>query len=139
MNGIRHDVNTYVRRKVLKENKRVLLIAPAQVLNSMWGEKLKDAGANVRERISMEALGREDILDKLKKFKNIDFVLIDESQNFRSKNANRRLNLMKLMTMGKRKQALMLTATPINNSIMDLYYQLSVITLEQDDYFARTI
>ena len=128
-----------VRRKVLKENRRVLLIAPAQVLNSMWGEKLKDAGANVRERISMEALGREDILDKLKKFKNIDFVLVDESQNFRSKNANRRLNLMKLMTMGKRKQALMLTATPINNSIMDLYYQLSVITLEQDDYFARTI
>ena len=128
-----------VRQKVLKEGKKVLLIAPAQVLHSMWGEKLKDVGANVRERISMEALGREDILDQLKKFKNIDFVLIDESQNFRSKNANRRINLMKLMTMGKRKQAVLLTATPINNSIMDLYYQLSVITLEQDDYFARTI
>lgn len=128
-----------VRQKVLKEGKKVLLIAPAQVLDSMWGEKLKDVGANVRERISMEALGREDMLDKLKKFKNIDFVLIDESQNFRSKNANRRINLMKLMTMGKRKQAVLLTATPINNSIMDLYYQLSIITLEQDDYFARTI
>lgn len=128
-----------MRQKVLKEGKKALLIAPAQVLDSMWGEKLKDAGANVREKISMEALGREEILEKLKRFKNIDFVLIDESQNFRSKNANRRINLMKLMTMGKRKQAVLLTATPINNSIMDLYYQLSIITLEQDDYFARTI
>ncbi len=128
-----------VRQKVLKEGKRVLLVAPSQVLHSMWTEKLKEVDINVREKITMESLGREDTIETLGKYRNIDLVLIDESQNFRSKNANRRKNLMKLMSIGKRKQAILLTATPINNSLMDLYYQLSVITGGDDSYFYRTI
>ena len=128
-----------VRQKVLKEGKRVLLVAPSQVLHSMWKEKLKEVDINVRETLTMESLGREDIIERLGKYRNIDLVLIDESQNFRSKNANRRKNLMKLMSIGKRKQAILLTATPINNSLMDLYYQLSIITGGEDSYFYRHI
>ncbi len=128
-----------VRQKVLKEGKRVLLVAPSQVLHSMWKEKLKEVDINVRETLTMESLGREKILEDLGKYKNIDLVLIDESQNFRSKNANRRKNLMKLMSVGKRKQAILLTATPINNSLMDLYYQISIITGGEDSYFSRHI
>lgn len=128
-----------VRQKILKEGKKVLLIAPAQVLHSMWEEKLKDVDIHVRETLTMESLGREAVLEDLGKYRNIDMVLIDESQNFRSKNANRRKNLMKLMSVGKRKQAVLLSATPINNSLMDLYYQLSIITGGEDSYFYRTI
>ena len=128
-----------VRQKVLKEGKKVLLIAPSQVLNSMWKEKLKEVDINVREMLTMESLGREEIIETLGKYRNIDLVLIDESQNFRSKSANRRKNLMKLMSIGKRKQAILLTATPINNSLMDLYYQLSIITGGDDTYFYRHI
>ncbi len=128
-----------VRQKILKEGKKVLLIAPSQVLNSMWKEKLKEVDINVREMLTMESLGREEIIETLGKYKNIDLVLIDESQNFRTKSANRRKNLMKLMSVGKRKQAILLTATPINNSLMDLYYQLSIITGGNDDYFSRQI
>ena len=128
-----------VRQKVLKEGRKVLLIAPSQVLNSMWKEKLKEVDINVREMLTMESLGREDIIEKLGKYRNIDLVLIDESQNFRTKSANRRKNLMKLMSIGKRKQAILLTATPINNSLMDLYYQLSIITGGDDTYFYRHI
>ena len=128
-----------VRQKVLKEGKKVLLIAPAQVLHSMWEEKLKDVDIHVREMITMESLGNKSIFDNFERFRNIDFVLIDESQNFRSKTAQRRQNLMKLMSFGKRKQAVLLSATPVNNSIMDLYYQLSIITGGDDSYFYRTI
>jgi len=128
-----------IRQKVLNENKKVMLIAPAQVLSSMWEEKLKDADINIREKITIESLGRDNALEDIHKYKKIDFVLIDESQNFRSKNAKRRANLMKLMSVGRRKQAILLSATPINNSIMDLYYQLSIITREDDAYFAKTI
>lgn len=128
-----------MRQKVLKEGKKVLLVAPSQVLNSMWEEKLKEVDINVREKLTMESLGREKIIDTLDKYKNIDLVLIDESQNFRSKNTNRQKNLMRLMSVGKRKQAILLTATPINNSLMDLYYQLSIITGGDDSYFYRTI
>ena len=128
-----------MRQKVLREGKRVLLVAPAQVLHSMWAEKLKEVDINVRETLTMESLGREDIIGTLGRYRNIDLVLIDESQNFRSKGANRRKNLMKLMSIGKRKQAILLTATPINNSLMDLYYQLSIITGGEDSYFYRHV
>ena len=128
-----------IREKILKEGKKVLLIAPAQVLDSMWEEKLKDVDIKVREMLTMEALGRESILDELGKYRNIDMILIDESQNFRSKAANRRINLMKLMSIGKAKQVVLLSATPINNSIMDLYYQLSIITGGNDSYFYKTV
>jgi len=128
-----------IRQKILKEGKRVLLVAPAQVLDSMWREKLKEVDINVRETLTMESLGRESIVETLGKYRNIDLVLIDESQNFRSSSANRRKNLMRLMSIGKRKQAILLTATPINNSLMDLYYQLSIITGGDDSYFYRHV
>ena len=128
-----------IRQKILQEGKKVLLIAPAQVLHSMWEEKMKDVDIKVRETLTMESLGRDSILDDLKKYRKIDLVLIDESQNFRSRGAARRENLMKLMSVGKKKQAVLLSATPINNSLMDLYYQLSIITGGDDSYFYKTI
>ena len=128
-----------LRQKILKENRKVLLVAPSQVLRSMWDKKLREAGLSVRKQVTMESLGREDSLERWYEYKNIDFVLVDESQNFRSKNANRSANLTKIMTLGKRKQALLLSATPINNSIMDLYHQLSIITRTDDKYFWRSI
>ena len=128
-----------LRQKILRERRRVLLVAPSQVLNSMWDKKLRESGISVRKAITMESLGREDALENWREYRGIDFVLIDESQNFRSKNANRSRNLAKIMTIGRQKQALLLSATPINNSIMDLYYQVSIITRQDDAYFWRTI
>ena len=128
-----------LRQKILKEHRRVLLVAPSQVLRSMWDKKLREAGLSVRKQVTMESLGRENSLENWYEYKNIDFVLVDESQNFRSKNANRSTNLARIMTIGKRKQALLLSATPINNSIMDLYHQISIITRGDDAYFWRSI
>ncbi len=128
-----------LRQKILKEGRRALLVAPSQVLRSMWDKKLKESGISVYKQVTMESLGRENALERWNEYRNIDFVLIDESQNFRSKNANRSRNLAKIMTIGKSKQALLLSATPINNSIMDLYYQMSIITRGDDSYFWRTI
>ena len=125
-----------MRQKILDEGKKVMLVAPAQVLHGMWEEKLKEVDISVREMVTMERMGREDFLDDLWKYRKIDFVVIDESQNFRSKTARRRDNLMKMLSMGQRStQVLLLTATPINNSLMDLYYQLSIITKGADDHF----
>ncbi len=128
-----------IRQKIFYEGRKAMLVAPAQVLDSMWGAKLQEMGITVRQTASMESMGREGFLDELRKYRNIDFVIIDESQNFRSKNAQRRLNLMKMLSIGKPKQVLLLTATPINNSLMDLYYQLSIITKGKDDYFWETV
>ena len=128
-----------IRQKILNEGKKAMLVAPAQVLDSMWGAKLREVDIAVRQTASMESMGREGFLDGLRKYRNIDFVLIDESQNFRSKNAQRRVNLMRMLSVGRPKQVLLLTATPINNSLMDLYYQLYIITKGKNDYFWETV
>ena len=128
-----------LRQKILKENRRVLLVAPSQVLNTMWNKKLREAGLSVRKQVTMESLGREDALERHYEYTNIDFVLVDESQNFRTKNSNRSQNLGKIMTLGKKKQALLLSATPINNSIMDLYHQIRIFTRGDNAYFWRSI
>ena len=124
-----------MRQKMFGEESKIMLVAPAQVLRSVWTEKLKEAGIVVRHMVTMEEMGREGFIDDRRKYKNIDLVVVDESQNFRSKNAQRRQNLMRLLSVGVSKRVLLLTATPINNSLMDLYYQLSIITKEKDDYF----
>ena len=128
-----------MRRKAFRENrKKILLIAPSQVLKGMWEARLKDADINIRETLTMEELGRDRILNRLHEFDQIDMVVIDESQNFRSKTANRRKYLMKLLSRGNKKHVLLLSATPINNSLMDLYYQLSIITRGNNAYFYNT-
>ena len=126
-----------ISKKMFQENRKVLLVAPAQVLKTMWATKLQEIGIRVRKEITMESLGRDEVMENLNQYRNIDFVIVDESQNFRSKTAKRTENLAKIMSVGKRKQVLLMSATPINNSIMDLYYQISIITRRDDTYFSR--
>ena len=122
-----------VMHKKMVEGKRVLLIAPAQVRDTVWRAKLEEAQINART-IGTEELGRKTF--DISKYKRYDFVIIDESQNFRSGTANRYRNLMKMTAMGRRKQFLLMSATPVNNTLMDLYYQISIITGGRDDRFA---
>ena len=122
-----------VMRKKMAEGKKVLLIAPAQIRDTVWKDKLEEVQINARI-IGTEELSRKDF--DVFKYKKYDFVVVDESQNFRSSTAGRRLNLMKIMSMGRRrKQVLLMSATPVNNSLMDLYYQISIITGGHDDQF----
>lgn len=122
-----------VMRKKMAEGKRVLLVAPAQIRDTVWRSKLEEAQINART-IGAEEMGRRNFA--VFKYKKYDFVVIDESQNFRSGSAGRWQNLMKIMSLGRRKQVLLMSATPINNSLMDLYYQISIITGGRDDQFA---
>lgn len=137
--GKTHIGMEILKRKMIDEGKKAVVIAPAQVINSMWKDKMRDARLQAHHMITMESLGRDGVLEGMKKYKNIEFVLVDESQNFRSSSAKRRKNLMGLIGTGKRKQVLLMSATPINNSLMDLYYQLSIITRGDNAYFYRRI
>ncbi len=128
---------TYIGIELLREfvavkRKEAIVIAPAQVLNSIWKPKLREESIRTDD-ISLESTGTssfrpEELLD-------VDVVLIDESHNYRNASTNRRENLMKLLAGGKKKKVILLTATPINNSLLDLYYQLSLITAGDDSHF----
>jgi SNF2 family DNA or RNA helicase len=72
-------------------------------------------------------------------------VLIDESHNFRNQGAQRYSALDTILGAngsrgrdGARKKLILLTATPINNDLMDLYNQLSLITGNDRSYFAAS-
>ncbi|ADL08672.1 helicase-related protein [Thermosediminibacter oceani] len=72
---------------------------------------------------------------------NYDLVVIDESHNFRNRNDSpERLSrygrlINEIIKKGVKTKVLMLTATPVNNSLNDLKNQLSTITIDNDEAF----
>ena len=69
---------------------------------------------------------------------HFDLVVIDESHNFRNRNEDvdhlsRYMKLMnEVIKKGHGKKVLMLSATPVNNSLVDLKNQISIITADRD-------
>lgn len=129
---------THIGLSLLRElasvrRKKVLLVAPRQVLDSVWEPRLLDESIKTKNR-SLEVTGTDsfDPTDYL----DYDVVIVDESHNYRSASTKRHNNIMKVLAGGKRKQVILMTATPVNNSLMDLYNQLSLITGGDDTHFA---
>jgi len=72
-----------------------------------------------------------------------DVVMIDEAHHFRTPHANRSKLLMSLLNpvsqngdAPKEKRCYFLTATPINNSLLDLYHLINYVSRNRQDYFA---
>lgn len=129
---------THIGLELLREfvpvkRKRAILIAPAQVLNTVWEPKLLDESIKTKN-ITLESTGTSSFHPE--EYLDYDVVVIDESQNYRNPSTNRYNNIMKLLAGGKRKHVILITATPVNNSLMDLYHQLSLITAGDDTHFA---
>ncbi len=88
------------------------------------------------------------------KLDKYDLLVIDESHNFRNnkpgrtkvksdpdrKKKSRYERLMNdIIKSGKNTQVLMLSATPVNNSLTDLRNQIYLISKGKDDHFAETL
>ena len=122
---------TYVGSTILKHLKehhraKPLIICPPH-LKEMWKEHLRqfDIYGEVESRYK---IGTEDVL---RKYTHCDTILIDESHNFRHSNTNAYRALLAFME-DKTDEAriIMLTATPISNSIHDLKNQLRLFPAE---------
>lgn len=125
---------------------KALVVCPAN-LKPMWERELGEASISA-QFLSQEALGRfddedpDDVFD-IKPYEDVDVVLVDESHNFRSRSANRYSNLTRILDAnnrrgksGERKKLILLTATPINNDLFDLYNQMVLFTGNDRGYFA---
>jgi superfamily II DNA/RNA helicase len=116
--------------KHLKENNRSkpLIICPPHLMG-MWKDYLEKFGVygeiESRYKIGME----ENILQK---YTHCDVILIDESHNFRNSNTNAYKALLAFMEE-KMDDAMMimLSATPISNSINDVKNQLKLFPSER--------
>jgi len=110
-----------------------LVVCPAQLRDLVWQPRLDEYGIKATI-VSMEEMGRADF--DWRAYNGVDLVVVDESHNFRNPSTGRYRNLMKLLATGKRdKRLVLMTATPINNTVWDLYHQISLITRAEDTYY----
>lgn len=135
---------TWIGKKLLEDyayhlRQKAVVICPAS-LRAMWAEELRSAtiAATV---VSQERLGMDGFDFHL--FADADVILIDEAHNFRNRLAKRYQALETLIAAngrrgrgGGRKKLILLTATPINNNIFDLYNQINLFAGNDRTYFA---
>lgn len=112
---------------------RALVICPAQLRDLVWGKKLDEFGIKA-DIVSQEELGRKGF--DVRRYSRYDLVVVDESHNFRNSGTNRYTNLQRLLGSGKRnKRVVLLTATPINTSVFDLYHQILLLSRNSESYY----
>ncbi|MBI5199857.1 MAG: hypothetical protein HZA09_07580, partial [Nitrospirae bacterium] len=141
---------TWIAKRIIEEfgfykRKRFLIICPAQ-LRGMWKETVKDL-ILAESILSQEELASADFLNKAKeavggKLREISLIIVDESHNFRNPLSNRWENLYTLIMDhiakgGERPYIVFLTATPINNTIWDLYWQTMLLTRMDQKAFLK--
>jgi len=129
---------------------RVLLIVPASLRDQTWVRFLAKFGLSA-EVVSYQQLaldlqvgdppepGTPDPRQAHLMFRASDYrlVVVDEAHAFRSPETQYYRSLWRLMASGgTAKKLVMLTATPVNNSLWDLYHQIMLFA-RHDAAFAR--
>ena len=142
---------TWIAKRVVEEfgfykRKRFLIICPAQ-LREMWRNEVKDL-ILAESILSQEELASEDFLQKARQavgseLEEVSLIVVDESHNFRNPLSHRWESLFTLISdhiangVNGRPYILFLTATPINNTIWDLYWQVMLLTLMNQKAFLK--
>ena len=127
---------SYIGAAVVKhfertDHSRPLIICPAPLVE-MWERYNEVYELNARV-LSMGYLREDDesaanFLLKDTKFRDRDFVLIDESHNFRYPDTQRYKVVQQFLSTGRR--CCFLTATPRNKTAWDVYYQIKLFHQE---------
>jgi SNF2 family DNA or RNA helicase len=135
---------TWIGKKLLEDyayhlRQKALVVCPAS-LRKMWTDEL--ASATIAATIlSQEELGQADFDPT--PYGDADIILVDESHNFRNRNTQRYENMESIISthggrgrQGSHKKVILVTATPINNNIFDLYNQITLFTGGDRSYFS---
>jgi SNF2 family DNA or RNA helicase len=135
---------TWIGKKLLEDTayhqrQKAVVICPAS-LKRLWEEELRSASISAYV-VTQERLGQEDFDGR--DYADADVFLVDEAHNFRNRRAQRYQQLEQILAAngrrgrdGGRKKLILLTATPINNNIFDLYSQINLFTGNDRTYFA---
>lgn len=117
-----------MREKVEEHRQRVLLVAPASLRDGPWKTFLSNRYFNV-ECVSYTELAQSPQLNPEATGSGLNhdindyaMVVIDEAHAYRNPDTLRAQTLRRLLTGSPPKDLVLLTATPVNNSLMDLYY-----------------
>ena len=151
---------TYEALAVMKyyqeRNDRILVLCPKRLRDNwtLWTQDNDDRNPLADDRFSYTVLNHTDLsryhgmsgevdLEHLR-WGHFDLLVIDESHNFRNKSTDadktdRYTRLIEdVIKSGQRTKVLMLSATPVNNRLLDLRNQIELITEGDDAYLADT-
>jgi hypothetical protein len=133
-------MNLYKRRR-----QRCLLVCPAQLRDTTWRKFrsnyfLGDVECRSYEDLAIDrqiAMADPDAFrDKLQRNLNeYQLVVVDEAHNYRNPSTPTRAAVLRKLLWGQRRDVLLLTATPVNNSLWDLFHLLRFF-IRQDSFLA---
>ena len=129
-----------------KRRQRVLLVCPAALRDSTW-KKFLARYQMFAECLSFEELAKDIQLrdaqrptaDQEKLQRPLDeyqLIVVDEAHNYRNPDAPSRAAVLRRLLFGQQRDVLLLTATPVNNSLWDLYHLVRFF-VRQDAHFAN--
>ena len=136
-----------LERLVVHERKRVVLLVPKSGRIAVWEENIKVFLPRLLNNpyVTFTVYNHTDLIrgktndrDWPAEFEHIqaeaDAIIIDEGHNFRNHTSSRYKKLFEVMKNGKR--LFLLTATPINNSLLDLKHQIELFTQRNESHFS---
>lgn len=141
---------TWIAKKIIEDfgfykRRKFLVVCPAQ-LRGMWKNEIKDL-ILTESILSQEELASSDFIDKAKRtiggnLQDVNLIVVDESHNFRNPLSNRWENFFTLVQEhiardGNTPYIVFLTATPINNTIWDVFWQIMLLTRMNQSAFIK--
>ncbi len=130
-----------IREAVQDRRQRVLVVAPATLRDGMWKKFLATNMLSV-DLLSYDDLAMDRQLNPNASAAKLHFdrdeyamVVIDEAHNLRNPLTERANAVRALLAGSPPKDVVLMTATPVNNSLWDLYYLLAFF-IRNDAEFA---
>jgi hypothetical protein len=138
-----------IDRVVNHDRKKVALIVPKAARAPVWEKELRKRLPTLHGAFSnLLVLNHTDlnrkaphVLDNLQRVKEMaDVIIIDEAHHFRNPGIKGEGDLApsrywKLFDVCEGKTVFFLTATPVNNSLLDLQHMIELFSQRQADYF----
>jgi superfamily II DNA or RNA helicase len=132
-----------IERYVKQERRNVVLVVPAAARKSVWETTITKYIPDLLDGFfPFRIVNHTDLIrDKMQNLmgqiaSHGEVVIIDEAHHFRNRDSKAYRKFFDMMAEGPRKKMFMLTATPINNSFLDLQHLIELFSHRQDDYFA---
>lgn len=118
-----------IEKTLVRERKRVLLIGPAALVRGPWQRFMDNQMKGLQfEAISFQQLSNLDVDNNFIHLRarpeEYDLIVIDEAQAYRNPATTWAESLRRLLRGHPPKKVMMLSATPVNNSLWDLYHML---------------
>ena len=130
-----------------QRRQRALLICPAQLRDTTWKKFL----ARWKFELSAECVSFEELANDVQLYdphrphptkehlqrplEEYQLIVVDEAHNYRNPDAATRAAVMRRLLFGRPRDVLLLTATPVNNSLWDLFHLIRFFA-RQDSFLA---